>query len=215
MTARKTPGSLATILENNREWARGRTEADPDFFSRMTRGQRPSILYIGCSDSRVTAEEMMGLGPGDVFVLRNMANMVSALDLGAMSVLEYAVGTLEVEDIIVCGHYHCGGIGAALQPKDLGLLNPWMRTIRDVYRLHASELDAIDDPERRIRRFVEINVREECINVLKSAVVQRAWRAGRLGVHAWVFDVATGLITDLELDTEAEMERLTRIYKLD
>lgn len=206
---------LEHILENNRRWAVGRTAADPDFFSRMVDGQRPSILYIGCSDSRVTAEEMMGLGPGEVFVLRNMANMVSALDLGAMSVIDFAVGQLEVSDVVVCGHYLCGGIQAAMEPKDLGVLNPWMRTIRDVYRLHSSELDAMKDRTERLRRLVEVNVREQCINVLKSAVVQRSYRAGNLGVHAWVFEVSTGRLIDLGLDVDHEMERLTRIYRLD
>jgi carbonic anhydrase len=211
----ETPPGLQKILDANREWARTRTSSDPDFFTRMVEGQQPSILYIGCSDSRVTAEEMMGLGPGEVFVLRNMANMVSALDIGAMSVIDYAVGQLGVREIIVCGHYLCGGIASALEPRDLGVLNPWMRTIRDVYRLHANELDAIAGRNERLRRFVELNVREECINVLKSAVVQRAYRAGQVGVHGWVFDVSTGLIKDLGVDTAAEMERLTRIYKLD
>ena len=206
---------LSRIFENNAVWAEVRVANDPGFFERLADGQQPSTLYIGCSDSRVTAEEMMGLGPGEVFVLRNMANMVSALDLGAMSVVEYAVGQLRVNDVVVCGHYLCGGIEAALQPRDLGVLNPWMRTIRDVYRLHAGELDAISDPTERLARFVELNVIEECINVLKSAVVQRAYRAGRLGVHAWVFDVATGRIKDLSLDVDAEMDRLTRIYLLD
>lgn len=181
----------------------------------MIEGQQPSVLYIGCSDSRVTAEEMMGLGPGEVFVLRNMANMVSALDIGAMSVIDYAVGQLGVSEIVVCGHYLCGGIATALEPKDLGVLNPWMRTIRDIYRIHADELDAISDRNDRVRRFVELNVREQCINVLKSAVVQRAFRHGEVGVQGWVFDVSTGLIKDLALDTAAEMDRLTRIYKLD
>jgi carbonic anhydrase len=206
---------LQEIFDNNKAWAASRLETDTDFFARLTDGQRPSILYIGCSDSRITAEEIMGLGPGEVFVLRNIANMVSALDISAMAVIDYAVGQLGVQDIVVCGHYQCGGVAAALQPKDVGVLNPWLRTIRDVYRLHSDELDAIEDEAARFRRFVELNVAEQCVNVLKSAVVQRAYREGRLGVHAWVFEVSSGLLEDLRLDVDAEMERLTRIYRLD
>ncbi len=206
---------LQEIFDNNKAWAASRLETDTDFFARLTDGQRPSILYIGCSDSRITAEEIMGLGPGEVFVLRNIANMVSALDISAMAVIDYAVGQLGVQDIVVCGHYQCGGVAAALQPKDVGVLNPWLRTIRDVYRLHSDELDAIEDEAARFRRFVELNVEEQCVNVLKSAVVQRAYREGRLGVHAWVFEVSSGLLEDLRLDVDAEMERLTRIYRLD
>lgn len=209
------PMRLEKIFDNNRAWAASRLEDDPDFFTRLTDGQSPSLLYIGCSDSRITAEEIMGLGPGEVFVFRNIANMVSALDISAMAVIDYAVGQLGVQDIVVCGHYQCGGVAAALEPKDVGVLNPWLRTIRDVYRLHSHQLDSIDDEAERSRRFVEVNVREQCINVLKSALVQRAHKEGRLGVHAWVFEVSTGLVKDLGLDTAAEMERLTRIYRLD
>lgn len=205
---------LPEIFENNKAWAAARIGADPDFFNHLTQGQRPSILYIGCSDSRVTAEEMMGVGPGEVFVLRNIGNMVSALDLGAMSVIDYAVRQLKVEDVIVCGHYLCGGVEAAMQPRDLGVLNPWLRTIRDVYRIHSEELDGIGDEEARLRRLVEVNVREQCINVLKSAEVQHAFREGKLGVHGWVFDVSTGLIEKVTFDAPAELDRLTRIYRL-
>ena len=205
---------LAEILRNNRAWAASRLEADPEFFERLTRGQKPTVLYIGCSDSRVTAEEMMGAGPGEVFVMRNIANMVSALDLSAMAVIDYAVEQLQVENVIVCGHYYCGGIAAAMQPRDLGIINPWLRTIRDVYRLHSAELDAIEDEDLRMRRLVELNVREQCINVLKSPSVQHAYRAGRLSVDGWVCDVSTGLLGPVEFDPDKELERLNRIYRL-
>lgn len=210
-----TKENVARFLANNRVWASAIREDDPELFTRLSKGQTPSLLYIGCSDSRVTAEEMMGLGPGEVFVLRNIANMVSALDPGAMAAIGFGVTHLQVSDIVVCGHYYCGGIAAALQPRDLGVLNPWLRTIRDVYRLHSRELDGIEDPELRLRRFVELNVREQCINVLKSAEVQRAYRAGTLDIHCWIFDISTGLLAPTDLDIDAEMNRLMDIYRLD
>lgn len=206
---------VARILEANAAWATERSRADPEFFTRLTEGQRPATLYIGCSDSRVTAEDMMGVGPGEVFVLRNIANMVSALDVGSLSVVAYAVTHLEVSDIVVCGHYLCGGIEAAMQPRDLAMLNHWLRTIRDIYRLHSEELDAIADRDARLRRLVELNVREQCINVLKTAEVQRAYRAGRLGIHGWVFDISQGRLIDLGVDVAAEVAKIAAIYRLD
>jgi carbonic anhydrase len=206
---------VTRILEANAAWAIEQTRADPEFFTRQTEGQRPATLYIGCSDSRVTAEDMMGVGPGEVFVLRNIANMVSALDVGSLSVVAYAVTHLEVSDIVVCGHYLCGGIEAAMQPRDLGMLNHWLRTIRDIYRLHSEELDAISDRDARLRRLVELNVREQCINVLKTAEVQRAYRAGRLGIHGWVFDISQGRLIDLGIDVAAEVAKIAAIYRLD
>ena len=206
---------VTRILEANEAWAIEQTRADPEFFTRQTEGQRPATLYIGCSDSRVTAEDMMGVGPGEVFVLRNIANMVSALDVGSLSVVAYAVTHLEVSDIVVCGHYLCGGIEAAMQPRDLGMLNHWLRTIRDIYRLHSEELDAISDRDARLRRLVELNVREQCINVLKTAEVQRAYRAGRLGIHGWVFDISQGRLIDLGIDVAAEVAKIAAIYRLD
>jgi carbonic anhydrase len=206
---------VTRILEANAAWAIEQTRADPEFFTRLTEGQRPATLYIGCSDSRVTAEDMMGVGPGEVFVLRNIANMVSALDVGSLSVVAYAVTHLEVSDIVVCGHYLCGGIEAAMQPRDLGMLNHWLRTIRDIYRLHSEELDAISDRDARLRRLVELNVREQCINVLKTAEVQRAYRAGRLGIHGWVFDISQGRLIDLGIDVAAEVAKIAAIYRLD
>ena len=206
---------VTRILEANAAWAIEQSRADPEFFTRLTEGQRPATLYIGCSDSRVTAEDMMGVGPGEVFVLRNIANMVSALDVGSLSVVAYAVTHLEVSDIVVCGHYLCGGVEAAMQPRDLGMLNHWLRTIRDIYRLHSEELDAISDRDARLRRLVELNVREQCINVLKTAEVQRAYRAGRLGIHGWVFDISQGRLIDLGIDVAAEVAKIAAIYRLD
>ena len=158
--------SYKKIFENNRAWVEARMQQDPHFFERMAYAQNPDYLYIGCSDSRVSAEEMMGLNPGEVFVHRNVANVVNAIDMNASSVIQYAVRELKVKHIIVCGHYHCGGIAAAMEQKDYGLLNPWLRNIRDVYRIHQEELDAIEDPATRFDRLVELNVQEQVINVI-------------------------------------------------
>ena len=187
---------------------------DPDYFSNLSIGQNPKILYIGCSDSRVTAEELMGLEPGEAFVHRNIANMVPNTDLSSMSVIDYAVVYLKVQHIIVCGHYNCGGIKAAMESADLGILNPWLRNIRDVYRLHKKELIQIKDEEQKYRRLVELNVQEQCINVLKTAEVQQAYRNRRLSVHGWVFDIHTGTLIDLNIDFRQILNDIMEIYRL-
>ena len=207
--------SYKKIFENNRAWVEARMKQDPHFFERMAYAQNPDYLYIGCSDSRVSAEEMMGLSPGEVFVHRNVANVVNAIDMNASSVIQYAVRELKVKHIIVCGHYHCGGIAAAMEQKDYGLLNPWLRNIRDVYRIHQEELDAIEDPATRFDRLVELNVQEQVINVIKmTSVQQRYAEAGLPVVHGWVFDVRTGLLKDLEIDFEAILGDIMQIYNL-
>ncbi len=206
---------IRKIFASNERWAAQRRQADPGFFARLAAGQRPEILYIGCSDSRVTAEELMGVGPGVAFVHRNIANMVSNLDLSAHSVIHYAVEVLRVEHIVVCGHYECGGVKAAMESKDLGVLNPWLRNIRDVYRLHRAELRAMENEDERYRRLVELNVEEQCVNVLKSAEAQLAVRERRLAVHGWVFDVHTGLLRDLAVDIDAKLAAIREIYHLD
>ena len=164
--------SYKVIFENNKKWVEEKLGEDADFFKNLSKEQNPEYLYIGCSDSRVTTEELMGLKPGEVFVHRNIANLVNTLDLNAISTIQYAVEHLKVKHIIVCGHYDCGGIKAAMSPEDLGLLNPWLRNIRDIYRLHHIELDAITDEKERNNRLVELNVQEQCINVIKLACVQ-------------------------------------------
>jgi len=151
---------IEQIFKNNEDWVNKKLGLDPNYFKNLANGQNPDILYIGCSDSRVTAEEVMGVNPGDVFVMRNISNMVSNLDLSAMSVIDYAVTVLNVKNIVICGHYGCGGVKAAMQSEDLGILNPWLRNIRDVYRLHRDELNAIEDEEEKYRRLVELNVQE-------------------------------------------------------
>ncbi len=158
--------NIDQIFENNKQWVQSKLNDDKTYFDKLASGQDPDILYIGCSDSRATAEEIMGLGPGEVFVHRNIANMASNLDLTAMGVINYAVTHLKVDHVVVCGHYGCGGVKAAMQSQDLGILNPYLRNIRDVYRMHKTELNAIKDEEARYKRLIELNVQEQCINFL-------------------------------------------------
>jgi carbonic anhydrase len=207
--------NIKKIFENNKNWVAEKLGQDPDYFKELSKGQNPEILYIGCSDSRVTAEELMGAGPGEVFVHRNIANMVSTLDLSAMSVINYAVDHLNVKHIIVCGHYNCGGVKAAMQSEDLGILNPWLRNIRDVYRLHKNELNAIENEEEKYNRLVELNVQEQCVNVIKTAVVQKAYRKRGLTVHGWIFDIHSGNLVDLEINFYKVLEDIREIYHLD
>jgi carbonic anhydrase len=202
------------VFDNNRQWVDKQLARDPDYFSRMAEGQSPEILYIGCSDSRVQPEDFMGVQPGQVFVHRNIANLLPNNDLSAMSVAQYAVEHLRVRDIVVCGHYGCGGIKAALDNKDLGSLNQWVRNIDDVYRLHRDELNAITDSTARFRRLVELNVEEQCLNVLKYSFVQKRMKAGDdLFIHGWVYDIATGTVNDIEFDCDAYRQDLA-LYQL-
>ena len=203
------------LFENNQKWLKGRLETHPDFFEKIAQDQNPDFLYIGCSDSRVTAEEIMGVDPGEVFVHRNIANLVNATDLNVMSVINYAVLSLGVKHIVVCGHYNCGGVKAAMQARDLGILNPWLRNIRDVYRLHRNELNAIADEGQRYDRLVELNVQEQAINVIKLAEVQKGYRKnGYPIVHGWVFDLKTGQLIDLNLDFNQILKDIQAIYDL-
>lgn len=203
------------LFENSRRWAESRTEQDPDFFEKLATEHDPEYLYIGCADSRVPANEIMGVGPGDVFVHRNIGNVVANTDLNVGAVIEYGVVYLNVKHIIVCGHYECGGVRAAMQPRDLGILNPWLRNIRDVYRLHEAELAAIADEPARYDRLVELNVIEQCLNVIKTAAVQRAYlQHGAPIVHGWVFDLRRGQLRDLEIDFVARLRDIQKIYNL-
>lgn len=202
------------IFSNNRTWAAKKISVDADYFRNLTLGQYPEILYIGCSDSRVTAEELMGVNPGEVFIYRNIANMIPNSDLSAQSAVSYAVTYLKVKHVVVCGHYHCGGVKAAMESSDLGLLNPWLRNIRDIYRLHRAELDAIEDTERRYDRLVELNVQEQCVNVLKTADVQKAYKQRHLTVRGWVFDISTGILKDLNIDFDKILSEIMEIYKI-
>ena len=207
--------TYAKIFENNRQWITTKTRTDTDFFKKLAVDQNPEFLYIGCSDSRVTAEELMGAGPGDVFVHRNVGNLVPNTDLNAMCVIDYAVRVLRVKHVVVCGHYGCGGIKAAMTPSDLGILNPWLRNIRDVYRLHHAELDGITDENLRYDRLVELNVQEQCLNVIKHAIVQQRYVSeGYPVVHGWVFDMRTGLLKDLMIDFPKLLHEIQEVYNL-
>jgi len=203
------------IFENNRQWVAEKTSSNADFFAELAKDQNPEYLYIGCSDSRVTAEELMGLGPGKVFVHRNVANLVCNIDLNVMSVINYAIRHLKVKHIIVCGHYNCGGVKAAMVPQDLGILNPWLRNIRDVYRLHKTELDGISDEHQRYNRLVELNVIEQCTNIMKTAALQLSYESvGFPEVHGWVFDIHSGRIIDLNFDFKSTLKEIEAIYNL-
>jgi carbonic anhydrase len=202
------------IFDNNQRWVQEKIKADKDYFKKLSLGQNPHILYIGCSDSRVSTEELMGAQPGEVFVHRNIGNMVPNTDMSAMSVINYAVTQLKVQHIVVCGHYYCNGVKAAMQSADLGILNPWLRNIRDVYRLHKEELSTITDEEEKYKRLVELNVQEQCVNVIKTSDVQKAIKERQLTVHGWVFDVHSGTLIDLKIDFEKILENIMEIYKI-
>lgn len=206
--------NIEQIFKNNKEWVAAKLSSDARYFENLSKGQNPDILYIGCSDSRVSAEELMGIGPGDAFIHRNIANMVPSLDLSSQSVIDYAVIHLKVNHVVVCGHYYCGGVKAAMESVDLGILNPWLRNIRDVYRLHKNELNQIEDEEEKYKRLVELNVQEQCINVIKTAEVQRAYNERGITVHGWVFDIHSGKLIDLEIDFRKVLENVMEIYRL-
>lgn len=203
------------VFENNKHWVATKLAEDPAYFEKLGRGQTPELLYVGCSDSRVTAEDLMGLEPGEAFIHRNIANQVVSTDNNLNAVVQYAVEYLHVKHIVVCGHYECGGVKAALHPSDMGQLNSWLQTLRDVYRFHRAELDGIADPQARFDRLVERNVLEQCLNIIKIDHVQRSWyTTGFPKVHGWVFDVRTGALVDLKLDMEREFGAIRSIYDL-
>ncbi len=203
------------VFENNKNWVESKLNQDKDFFNKLAKDQDPDFLYIGCADSRVPANEIMGLDPGQVFVHRNVANLVVNTDLNVQSVIDYAVSHLGVRHIVVCGHYGCGGVKAAVQPADLGILNGWLREVRDVYRTHQDELKAIEDDEARHRRLVELNVMEQCFNVIKVASVQQRWLKREYPkVHGWVYDLHNGYLKDLEINFEEKMEDIRDLYYL-
>jgi carbonic anhydrase len=209
------PLSIERAFENNRAWAERKLQGDPQYFERLAAGQRPEMLYIGCADSRITAEDLLGAEPGQVFVHRNIANLLPATDLNGLCVIEYAIVHLAVKQIVICGHYECGGVRAAMQPRDLGLLNPWLRNIRDVYRTHLDELRSIPDEATRYRRLVELNVEEQCVNVIKTAAFQRAFlTSGAPRVHGCVVDVHTGLLKDLHFNFDQSFAHIRSVYDL-
>ena len=203
------------LLDNNKKWVAGKLAQDPDYFTKLARGQKPPVLWIGCADSRVPANEIIGAEPGEVFVHRNIANMVVHSDMNMLSVLDYAVNVLQVKHIIVCGHYGCGGVQTAMTNKHVGLIDNWIRHIKDVYRLHRPELDAITDEAARFDSFVELNVFEQVLDLGKTSIVQAAWERGQeVHVHGWVYAIQDGMIRDLKV-TLKDNETLSDVYKLD
>jgi carbonic anhydrase len=202
-----------SLLEGNRLWVQERLEQDPEFFERLSKGQNPQVLWIGCSDSRVPANEITRTQPGDIFVHRNIANMVVHSDMNLLSVLDYAVNILKVKHVIVCGHYGCGGVKAAMENEQFGLVDNWLRFIKDVYRLHQKELETIQNPEARFDRLVELNVVEQVLDLTKTTIIQNAWR-DRNGprVHGWVYSLKTGIIKDLNVSFDSSA-KIPAIYR--
>lgn len=206
--------NIREIFEHNTRWIDERLAADPDYFTKLSRRQSPKYLFIGCSDSRISTEAIMYAEPGDVFIHRNIANVVSTNDLNVLSVINYALEHIRVREIIVCGHYGCGGVKTAINSGDAGILNPWLGHIRDVYRLHKQELNAIGSTRARHDRLVELNVLEQCFNLLKIRDVQNAVRRKRVRIHGWVFDMRSGKLKDLGFRTRKLSAELTEIYSL-
>ena len=208
------PDLYNKIFENNKRWVK-KNEKDPNFFNKLSKGQSPPILWIGCSDSRVPANEITGTEPGEIFVHRNIANMVVHTDMNMLSVLDYAVNVLEVKHVIVCGHYGCGGVNAALENKQVGIIDNWLRHIKDVYRLHKTEIDSIQDPELKSRRMVEVNVQEQVFDLSKTSIIQNAWAQNQsVQIHGIVYDVSNGILKDLNLNI-SNNAHLDHVYKLD
>ncbi|MCB0395815.1 MAG: carbonate dehydratase [Flavobacteriales bacterium] len=204
-----------TLLDNNQQWVKEKLNEDDQYFNKLAEGQKPPLLWIGCADSRVPANEITGTRPGEVFVHRNIANMVVHTDMNMLSVLDYAVNVLEVKHVIVCGHYGCGGVLAAMQKTQFGLIDNWIRHIKDVYRIHRDELDAITDVAARGNRFVELNVMEQVFDLSKTSIIQNAWRrAKQPALHGWVYDIRNGLIKDLNVTCSDDSE-LEDVFKID
>ena len=211
----KMEKSYLRLLENNKNWVREQLDLDPTYFEKLSKGQSPDYLWIGCSDSRVPANQITGTEPGEVFVHRNIANMVVHSDMNMLSVLSYAVEVLKVKHVIVCGHYGCGGVIAAMKNQQFGLIDNWLRHIKDVYRYHHVELDAIEDENERARRFVEVNVQEQVHDLGKTSIVQNAWKRNQpLHIHGWVYDINDGLINDLKVTFTCTKD-LHKVYHLD
>jgi carbonic anhydrase len=205
-----------SLLDGNRQFVAETINEDPQYFEKLANGQKPPVLWIGCSDSRVPANQITNTNPGEIFVHRNIANMVIHTDMSMLSVLDYAVNVLQVKHVIVTGHYGCGGVLASMTNKQFGLIDNWLRHIKDIYRVHAQELDAIADETKRGDRLVELNVVENVSNLCKTSIVQNAWQNGQeLNVHGWVYDLGTGIITDMKVSTNnnSKMDEVFRFEK--
>jgi len=202
------------ILDNNKKWVENKLAISPNYFKNLADGQNPPLLWIGCSDSRVPANEIIGAEPGEVFVHRNIANMVVHSDMNMLSVLDYAVNALKVKHVIVCGHYGCGGVKAAMGNSSIGIIDNWIRHIKDVYRFHQQELDAIENEKDRFNKFVEINVKEQVMDLAKTSIVQNAWKNGQeLSLHGWVYGLNDGYVTDLGVNFSCDKD-LDDVYQL-
>lgn len=205
-----------SLLEGNRQWVKEMTEKDPNFFGKLVSSQSPEVLWIGCSDSRVPANQITGTQPGDIFVHRNIANMVVHSDMNLLSVLDYSVNVLKVKHVIVCGHYGCGGVKAAMGNNQNGVVDNWLRHIKDVYRIYSEELDAIENEDERFKRLVELNVTEQVFNVSKTSIIQNNWKDRHYPIiHGWVYSLETGLIKDLEvsIDNQGDLPPIFRMIK--
>jgi carbonic anhydrase len=205
---------LNHLLENNRKWAEGKIKDDPQFFERLSNVQNPEYLWIGCSDSRVPANVIIGLQPGEVFVHRNVANVVVHTDMNCLSVIQFAVEVLKVKHIIVCGHYGCGGVQAAMADKEYGLIDNWLRNIKEVYKDYKNEVDSIKDQNEKVNRLCELNVAAQVLNVCHTTIVQNAWQRGaNLAVHGWIYDIKDGLLRDLGLSI-SNQSKLEKIFRM-
>ena len=202
------------ILDNNKEWVEQQLAVDENYFEDLSKGQTPPLLWIGCSDSRVPANEIIGAKPGEVFVHRNIANMVVHTDMNMLSVLDYAVNVLKVKHVLVCGHYGCGGIKAAMGNSSIGIIDNWIRHIKNVYRLHNEYLNSIQDEDKRFNTFVEINVKEQVFDLAKTSIVQSAWKNEQeLTLHGWVYGLNSGFVTDLQVNISSNKD-LDEVYQL-
>lgn len=207
------PPQLNHLLDNNRRWVAEVKDKDPQFFEHLAAQQNPNYFWIGCSDSRVPSNQIIGLMPGEVFVHRNVANVVAHSDLNCLSVLQYAVEVLQVKHIIVCGHYGCGGVRAALGNAELGLIDNWLRHIKDVYAKHVDIVEAIEDPQEQEDKMCELNVIEQVLNVCHTTIVQNAWKNGQeLTVHGWVYSLSDGYIRDLKVQVSSRDE-ISEVYR--
>ena len=206
--------SYEALIDKNKAWVAETIEKDATYFDRLASGQKPPVLWIGCADSRVPANQVTGTQPGEIFVHRNIANVVVHNDLNMLSVLDYAVNVLKVKHVIVCGHYGCGGVKAALGNKQVGIIDNWLRNIRDVYRTYELEMSAIQDPIKRFDRLVELNAIEGASNIMNTSIVQAAWANGQeLSVHAWVYSLKTGIIKDMEVTSNC-LDDVTPAFKI-
>ena len=211
---KKPQHTYEELLQGNKDWVAKQLAADPDFFKKLAQGQNPDVLWIGCSDSRVPANEVTNSKPGEVFVHRNIANMCVHSDMNMLSVLDYAVNVLKVKHVIVAGHYNCGGIAAALSSQQFGLIDNWLRHIKDVYRMHSDELDNIENEADKINRLVELNVVEQVYNLCKTTIVQNAWKKrADLEVHGWVIQLDSGYVKDLNVSV-SNADNLGKVFSL-